>query len=84
MNPLDFHQIMIQLSTRFAFSETSGYRTAKRNLAVGGVEDTRHRVWMARDVVLDDPAETTAFTKEATRQGLVVVVEGDHLHVQGG
>ena len=84
MSPLEFHELMIMLSTRFAFSETSGYRTAKRNLAVGGLEETRHRVWMARDIVLDDLADTVAFTKEATRQGLVVVVEGDHLHVQGG
>ena len=84
MTPLDFHQLMILLSTRFAFSVTSEYRTAKHNAEVGGVEETRHRVWMAKDIVLDNSAEEFAFTKEAKRQGLVVVAEGDHLHVQGG
>lgn len=82
MSPLQFHECLITLSTRFAFSQTSGYRTAKRNTAVGGVPDSRHRLWLAVDVVLDDEAETAAFIKEAKRQGLVVVDEGDHLHIQ--
>ena len=82
MGPLDFHQTLITLSTHFRFSQTSGYRTTKRNQAVGGVPDSRHLYWLAVDVVLDDPLDTAAFVKEAVRQGLSVLEEGDHLHIQ--
>ena len=82
MNPLHFHECLITLSTRFAFSQTSGYRTAKRNAAVGGVPDSRHRLWLACDVVLDDALDQGAFILEAERMGLKVLDEQDHLHIQ--
>ena len=86
MTPLDFHQTMMMLSTRFAFSVTSSYRTVKHNddPKIVGKPDSRHLLWMANDILLDNSAETDAFKKEAARHGLVVVDEDDHLHVQGG
>jgi peptidase M15-like protein len=82
MTALDFHQLLMMLDARFSFSETSGKRTPGHNQAVGGQPESRHCLWLARDLVLDDAGDTEAFTKEAKRQGLVVVDEGDHLHVQ--
>jgi uncharacterized protein YcbK (DUF882 family) len=90
MTPAHFHELLITLSTRFGFRVTSTYRSlyANRNLTTAdgkpdpGHPESRHMVWLAADVVLDDPGDTAAFTKEAKRQGLVVIEEGDHLHVQ--
>lgn len=82
MTPLDFHQTMMVLSSRFAFRETSGYRDVLSNAQVGGHPQSRHMLWLARDVVLSHSHDIPHFVQEAKRQGLTVIDEGDHLHVQ--
>ncbi len=86
MTPIDFYQAMILLSVRFRFRVTSGYRSEASNARsdIAGHPESRHLTWQAMDVVLDHPTDTLAFCTEGTRAGLVVVDEGDHLHVQGG
>lgn len=70
------------LALLFDLSVTSWLRSRKHNAAVGGVRDSRHLYGLAVDVVLDDPGERQFFITEATRFGLQVIDEGDHLHVQ--
>jgi hypothetical protein len=82
MNSVEFHICMLTLATRYSFSETSGRRSEKRNKAVGGSENSRHLLMCARDVVLDDEADTSSFKVDAQRLNLTVIDEGDHLHVQ--
>ena len=82
MTPLEFHQVVMDLATKYDFSETSGHRSRKRNAAVGGNVNSRHLSYRARDVVLDDLIETDAFIADARRAGIVAVLESDHIHLQ--
>lgn len=64
-------------------SATSWGRTTQRNQAVGGVLYSAHRVWLACDLVYDEPV----VPKDqriiiADRLGLKVLDEGDHDHLQ--
>lgn len=82
MTPVDFLLVKMALAARFPFRETSGYRSVGANRLVGGAEHSQHQHWLATDVVLDIPADQVAFTQQAQRMGLLVVDEGDHLHLQ--
>lgn len=72
------------LAGLFGFRETSGYRSPQANAAVGGVVGSLHQTWLAVDIILDDmsPHNRLDFMKAATRMGLKVIDEGDHLHLQ--
>jgi hypothetical protein len=69
---------------RFPFSVTSWGRTAQRNARpeIAGKPNSRHLLWLAVDVVLDDPAKEADFMTEARRLGLGCLNERDHIHVQ--
>ena len=82
MTRLDFISVIDHLHTRFAFSETSGWRTTKRNKAVGGHPRSKHLSGLAVDCVLDDKRHAAAFTAAVKAAGLRFVNEGDHIHVQ--
>ena len=82
MTPHTFLDALMQLASRFRFRETSGYRSAAGNQAVGGVKYSSHQFWLGRDILLDPGEDTVMFTEAARRVGLKVLNEGDHLHVQ--
>ena len=82
MTPHTFLDALMQLASRFGFRETSGYRSAAGNQAVGGVKYSSHQFWLGRDILLDPGEDTVMFTEAARRVGLKVLNEGDHLHVQ--
>ncbi len=63
-------------------SVTSYGRTTAHNHAVGGVEYSPHRVWLAADVVYDTPPSLAERQELARRLGLMLIVEGDHDHLQ--
>ena len=70
------------LVSAFACSVTSAKRSYKRNMAVGGASTSLHLSDLARDVVLDDHGEASAFVALATRLGFSSWDEQDHIHVQ--
>jgi len=82
MTPIDFFSILMALDTMYPFSVTGGKRTKARNAKVGGDPNSRHLLWFATDIVLDDPTTTKAFLAEAKRQGLIALEEADHIHLQ--
>ena len=57
-------------------------RTEKRNAAVDGHPASRHMVWMAVDVVLDEPEEHHRLMEDAMALGLKAINEGNHIHIQ--
>ncbi len=62
---------------------TSGYRTAAHNRAVGGKPGSLHLIGAAADLVItpaDRRAAAIAFLGRVP--AVVVIDEGDHLHVQ--
>jgi uncharacterized protein YcbK (DUF882 family) len=84
MTPLQFHQVMMMLSCRFPFRVTSYYRDPLSNAlpSIGGVVNSRHMLWLAMDIILYHATDIQGFENEAKRQGLLVIPEPDHLHVQ--
>lgn len=58
---------------------SSFHRTRSKNTEVGGAESSQHLLAIAWDVVGPDVA---LYAARARRAGLVVVEEGDHVHVQ--
>jgi len=79
---LVFDELLIALHIEFAFSETSKWRTAAHNATVGGVEDSKHLLGLARDCVLDDPHDSGGFIARCVDFGLSAFPETDHIHVQ--
>jgi hypothetical protein len=82
MSVVEFAIAVLGLAARFKFSVTSWGRSVKHNVAVGGLDDSLHLVWLAMDIELDDPGDKAAFVLAAKRQGLIVVDDGGDLHVQ--
>lgn len=70
------------LALLFRLSVTSWLRSRKHNAQVGGVDDSRHLLGLAVDIVLDDMNERFSLQEKAKQLGLQVIIEGDHLHVQ--
>lgn len=60
-------------------SITSWQRSRAHNAEVGGVDQSQHLVGTAWDVAGPDQLEYAA---RAAQRGLVVIDEGDHVHVQ--
>lgn len=82
MDPIRFAAALIAFCYATRGSCTSWGRTAKRNLAVGGVASSYHRQWLGADVVYDDPVPVDEAQTLARRFGLKVVRESDHDHLQ--
>lgn len=60
---------------------TSFFRSVERNRQVGGSGSSQHLYGLAADVVVPRGWRARAIQR-ARRAGLVVIDEGDHLHVQ--
>ena len=58
---------------------SSWHRTRTKNFEVGGAETSQHLLAIAWDVVGPDALE---YARRARAAGLVVIEEGDHVHVQ--
>lgn len=82
MTPTHFLETMMAIDALYPFSVTGGKRTHKRNALVGGVTKSRHLLWLAMDVVLDESEQAQDFVAECTRQGLLALIESNHIHVQ--
>ncbi len=63
-------------------STTSGKRSVKHNDEVGGVENSLHLIGLAVDMIFDDQEGKELAHKLAERADLLVIDEGDHLHIQ--
>ena len=79
---MTFSDKVLALCLIYDCSETSGFRTEKRNAIVGGAPNSRHMEALARDIVPDDPGLTDLICQSARRLGLWVLVESDHIHLQ--
>jgi hypothetical protein len=79
---MTFSDKVLFLCLVFDCSETSGFRTNTRNIAVGGALNSRHLVGLGRDIVPDDQSRTDEVCQAARKLGLWVLVEGDHIHLQ--
>jgi hypothetical protein len=61
---------------------TSGPRTPQHNAEVGGVPNSYHLTDQARDIVPRSEAEAASVRQWAAQNGMEVINEGDHLHVE--
>ena len=50
MTPMEFHGALMAFVDPLGESVTSYKRSPKRNLAVGGVVNSKHQIWMGADV----------------------------------
>ena len=66
----------------FDGSVTSWIRSKKRNAALGGVPHSGHVVGLGCDVVYDVVPPEDERRAWAGRLGLLLVIEGDHDHLQ--
>lgn len=82
MSLSDFYVLIFALCRIFGGSTTSGIRSIKRNILVGGVPDSKHLTGFGVDIVLDDPKKRVAFIAAVEAVGLRAIDEGDHMHVQ--
>lgn len=67
------------IGTDLAVTVTSWHRTVSHNREVGGVESSQHLLATAWDVSGPDQG---VYAARARAAGLVVIDEGDHVHVQ--
>jgi len=70
------------LAVLFPLSVTSWLRSRKYNAQVGAVANSPHLLGLAVDIVLDNQNDRADFELMAKGIGLLVIHEGDHLHVQ--
>ena len=82
MTPHAFLDALMQLSARHLFRGTSGYRAPTSNLQVGGKLFSAHQYWLGQDIVLEAEEPIEVFKESARRVSLLVIDEGDHLHLQ--
>jgi len=80
----DFAYKLALLAVHHPFTVTSWLRTPKRNALVGGKAESRHLDGLGADCVLDKDEPAMPFMTHARQLGLVVLDEGDHIHVQEG
>lgn len=85
MTKAEFADKVFTLCCKHTCSETSGYRTPRRNAAVGGHPESVHQLGLARDLApdFDTPGKYDEIVKDAHRLGLWARAESDHVHVQG-
>jgi hypothetical protein len=77
----DFCDKVRFLGTKHGASVTSWGRSDKRNASVGGASRSRHRHWLACDLVFDTQEGKAACIEDAREFFDFVLDEGDHLHV---
>ena len=87
LTPLEFAERVLLLKQYVPFSVSSWGRTDAHNTAVGGVEKSAHRQWLAADVIPDDPSPRTlaVLILDAGHLDLEVIDEWatkGHYHVQ--
>ena len=82
MTPHEFLDALMQLASRHRFRETSGFRSPASNEGVRGKPFSAHQYWLARDLLLEPGEDLVVFKESAVRRNLLVLDEGDHLHVQ--
>ncbi len=82
MSPIEFLQALMQLDSKYHFSETGGHRTEKHNADVDGVANSPHLYWVGRDVIFDAKPTRAALIDAGRRLGLTIFPEGDHHHIQ--
>lgn len=94
-SPLQFAEIIMALCFAHHGSVSSWGRTDLHNASVGGEPESRHRLWLGMDVILDGMLTTlpqdrssditqniSKFMSDCRRYDLIVLDEGDHIHVQ--
>ena len=79
---MTFDDKVLALCLIYDCSETSGYRTERRNKAEKGADDSRHKEALARDIVPDDRERDHEIFHAARKLGLWVLIEPDHIHLQ--
>ncbi len=84
MTRADFNDHIFSLCAKHNCSQTSGYRTSKRNEAVGGSPNSLHLLGLGVDIVPDVNHKSVkeAILRDARRLGLFGLDEGDHVHLQ--
>lgn len=82
MSPVDFLLALMQLYSKYPFSETSGQRTPAHNQDVDAVAHSPHQYWVGRDVIFDKPPVPVSLNQAAQRLGLRIIKELDHHHIQ--
>ena len=84
----DFVRKIFILGDEFDFSITSWKRTLKRNIMVGSKfpGTSKHLIWLAMDIVLDDITKKDSFLKRVKELGLHYIDEyltgKMHVHIQ--
>lgn len=82
VNVGDFALAVYRFGKATRASITSWGRTAAHNKKVGGVINSFHVRWMAVDVVYDKRPSLEAAKEAAAQQGLFLLREKDHDHLQ--
>ena len=82
MTASQFAECILTLALRFSFSVTSWGRSLRYNQEVDGVASSFHLDFRSVDILLDPLAHKDGFILRAEQMGLLVLDEGDHLHVQ--
>lgn len=74
-----FVQLAYPIGEDLDVAITSWARSISHNAEVGGVENSQHLIGTAWDIAGPDQLEYAA---RASQRGLIVLDEGDHVHVQ--
>lgn len=82
MMVIDFAPAIYRYAKSTGASITSWGRTAARNKKVGGVVNSYHLRFLACDVVYDKKPTLAIAKAAAAAQGLLLVRESDHDHLQ--
>jgi len=81
--PLDLFVTMMAIDAMYPGSVTGGKRTRTRNARVKGHPNSRHLLWGAWDLVLDDPKQKASCMAEYKRQGYKATLSNNGaIHVQ--
>lgn len=82
MTVIDFAPAVYRFAKATGASVTSWGRTVAHNKAVRGVANSFHLRWLAVDVVYDKKPSLKEATTLAASQGLLLIREKDHDHLQ--